>query len=611
MKFPSLTSLLHATLRVIKRFPFELLFSVIGAIAAVLAIEIGDITKQADLQKWLSRAVMAANLGLVLSFATTLFLEVNPLPKLKKVIIRVCSLIIIGLLFYLLNPYLNEADIFRFVLFSLAFHLLVSFAAFISIYNLNGFWQFNEVLFLRIATSVLYSAVLFIGLAAAIASADVLFNIEINGRVYPQLWVLIVGIFNTVFFLAGVPVDVKLARQEHNYPKQLKLFTQYVLIPLTTVYLLILLAYEVKIIIQWSLPQGYVAMLVLGYAVFGILSLLLVYPIRNLDENKWIKTFSKSFYLLMVPLIILLMLAVYQRIKDYGITEERYFLIVLSAWLAFITAYFIISKKQNIKIIPISLCILALLSIYGPQSAAFVSKQSQTGRLAYFINHPKEKNYNAEVMNIVVYLIKQHGLQSVQPFIKQDLTLIADHFKAKVGKADKKNYTEYQYRYDLQDSVLKLMKIDPNISTITANNNYRSYINADEGMLEIEKASKIVRFNSSINYGNNNPISFNINSKIVYLQIDTGKIYLANNGNRFLVADANSLLNDLENKKFVSSKNQEFKVLNKELSREKIYQNHTVTIRFERLNGMLDHEKGKKKALKSQFFEGYLIIAKN
>jgi membrane-bound metal-dependent hydrolase YbcI (DUF457 family) len=150
-----------------------------------------------------------------------------------------------------------------------------------------------------------------------------------------------------------------------------------VLIPLATVYVVILLAYEIKILVQWELPKGLVSNLILGYAVFGILSLLLVYPIREQEENKWLKTYARSFYFLLIPLLGLLFTAAGTRIFRYGITEMRYFLIVLACWLLFITVYFLVAKKQNIKLIPISLSILTLLSIYGPQSAFQVSMYSQ------------------------------------------------------------------------------------------------------------------------------------------------------------------------------------------------------------------------------------------
>lgn len=75
---------------------------------------------------------------------------------------------------------------------------------------------------------------------------------------------------------------------------------------------------------EWQLPNGMVSALILGYISVGLLALLLVYPIREQRGNGWIKIFSKYFYLFLLPLIILLVLAVTKRIDSYGITQYRY-----------------------------------------------------------------------------------------------------------------------------------------------------------------------------------------------------------------------------------------------------------------------------------------------
>ena len=75
---------------------------------------------------------------------------------------------------------------------------------------------------------------------------------------------------------------------EIDYPIGLKYFTQYVLLPLVAIYLGILIAYEAKIAIQWSLPQGWVSIMVLASAIFGILAFLLIYPrqrSQQMDSN--------------------------------------------------------------------------------------------------------------------------------------------------------------------------------------------------------------------------------------------------------------------------------------------------------------------------------------
>lgn len=413
-----------------------MLFALAGTVAAIIYINKGTQVPLGD--SFYTRVMLTANLGLLLSLAATLFAESK---GTKQWALRaLAALLGCGLLF-IFGRQLHIIDTVRFLLLSLAFHLLVAFAAFTAKGQLQGFWQFNKTLFLRFLTGGLYSGVLYLGLAAAIGASTFLFNLNIHDKTYGTLFACIAGVFNTSFFLAGVPADVAALESDDTYPKALKVFTQYVLIPLASVYVIILLAYEVKILIQWNLPKGLVSNLILGYAVFGILSILLVYPLRNREENKWIKTYSRSFYFLLIPLIILLFLAIASRIVPYGITEMRYFLIVLALWLVFITAYFLLSRKQNIKVIPISLCLVALLSVYGPQSAFSVSGYSQRHMLInIFKKYGAVKNGKLIPLNKINisnkdgqdalerlhYFINNNELAALQPYIQKDFRVLTD-----------------------------------------------------------------------------------------------------------------------------------------------------------------------------------------
>ncbi|GAA3981796.1 DUF4153 domain-containing protein [Mucilaginibacter dorajii] len=439
MRFPSIKTLAEGFLSTLKRYPFELLFALAGTIAGTIEVELKHLNRIDE--GWLMRMAMTANLGLLLSLSATLFTQSRAMSKRNSFLIKLGAAIFASSLIFIIDPTAREADYIRFFLLSLAFHLLVAFAAFTGKGQVNGFWQFNKTLFLRFLTSVLYGVVLFLGIAAAIGATNFLFNFNFEWDTYVILWVWIVGMFTTTFFLAGVPINTAALDEDLSYPKALKIFTQYVLIPLSTIYVLILLAYEVKILIQWSLPKGLVSDLILSYAVFGILSLLLVYPIREHDGNKWLKTYARSFYFLMVPLLGLLFVAVGARVFKYGITEWRYFLIVLACWLLFISVYFLAFKKQNIKLIPISLCVLTLLSVYGPQSAFSVSMYSQRRIIIkFFEKHnalkqglfapidsthvdPKAASEAVAQLN---YFVFKYDLSPLQPYIKKDLTLVND-----------------------------------------------------------------------------------------------------------------------------------------------------------------------------------------
>lgn len=470
MKFPSIKTLAEGFLSTLKQYPFELLFALAGTIAGTIEVELRHLNRVHE--GWLMRGVMTANLGLLLSLSATLFTQSREMTKQSRRIIKVIAAIFAASLVFIIDPTAREADYIRFFLLSLSFHLLVAFAAFTGKGQVNGFWQFNKTLFLRFLTSVLYGVVLFLGIAAAIAATNFLFNFKFEWDTYAILWVWIVGLFTTTFFLAGVPADTRTLNDDLSYPKALKIFTQFVLIPLSTIYVLILLAYEIKIITLWSLPKGLVSNLILSYAVFGVLSLLLIYPIREHDGNKWIKIYSRSFYFLLIPLLGLLFVAVGARVFMYGITEWRYFLITLACWLLFISVYFLAFKKQNIKLIPISLCIVTLLSVYGPQSAFSVSMYSQRRIIVrFFEKHNALKNGKfiavdstkvrekdgSKAVASLNYFIYKYDITPLQLYFNKDLTALSDSL-GKLKSRDWRTTGDYGRR-ELRESKYEWARI--------------------------------------------------------------------------------------------------------------------------------------------------------
>ena len=452
MKFPSLTSLSRNAIAVFKRFPT--LFIVVAFATALACFLMGEPSLDASVEYKLWHLLATCDLLLTLGLAADLYAESRALGGVRKWGLRAAAIILCGLLYVVLNPALYQTDVVRLGLFIFAFHHLVAFAPFIRRGDNNGFWHFNKVLFLRFLTAVLYSVSLYAGLAVAIFGVEELFNLDLPSEIYGQLFVLVAVGFNTLFFLAGVPTVLETTPTRAPYPKGLKIFTQYVLIPLMTIYLAILLVYEIKILIEWEMPKGIVATLILGYAVFGMLSLLLVWPIRNDEGNRWVRLFSKSFYLTMIPIIALLVLAVYQRVSHYGFTEERHILMMLTIWLAAVTAYFLCFRKGDIQLIPVSLALLALASSFGPLSATNISRHSQQQRLAAMLNATTEGT--DERPNIVTYLLEAHGLQSMQRFTPTDLDSLDREITATNAELP-----PYRITWLKRDTIFALLDVPP------------------------------------------------------------------------------------------------------------------------------------------------------
>lgn len=425
-KFPSLQSVFKATADTINRFPLETLASFVGTIYSLIIID--NIDYKTD--QFNIKVVICSSLCLVLFLSLSLYFE----SKKSKTWIQFATSLFLGGLIAAFVFNLSEKITFieglQLFVLSIALHLLVSFAGFIpKKYDQEEFWEFNKQLFIRIITGGIYSSVLYVGLAVAITAITKLFNVEFYKEIYGDLFIIIAGIFNTIFFLAGVPETNNAdAPLKLSYPKGLKNFTQFVLMPLISLYLVILLCYETKILIILSLPVGWVSYLVLIFAIFGILSFLLIHPIAKETGNLWMRTFSKWFYFLLVPLLGLLFWAILYRVNLYGFTHERYYVLLLSIWLTVVVAYFIINKQPKIKFIPISMCLFGLLSIAGPQSADSISKHSQLSRFKNYMQVIGNKKLSFEqekdLSSIVDFLEENYGVNALTPYTEDKLTAL-------------------------------------------------------------------------------------------------------------------------------------------------------------------------------------------
>jgi len=413
-KFPSLQNVLYAIEKTVFRFPLETITSICGTIFAIILIDLkyNDPTKEV-----LVKAIMSCSLCLVLFLSISLFFFAFN----KNNLFRFLACLFLGSLaiafVFSFHKEITKIELQQFFVLNIALHLLVSFAGFLpKKYIQEEFWEFNKQLFLRILTAALYSTVLYSGLALAILAIKELFNIEFNEKIYGYLFFVISGIFNTIFFLNGVPeTNCNEKRLVLDYPNGLKNFTQYVLLPLISLYLIILIGYEAKIIITFSLPVGWVSYLVLVFAIFGILSFLLVHPIATEKGNLWMRTFNRWFYYLLIPLLGLLFWAILYRIHLYGVTHERYYVLLLSIWLTIVVAYFLIQKQPKIKFIPISMCIAGLLSIVGPQSADSISKNSQFDRFESYLQIIKKEKLSfkqeQDLSSIIDFLDDNYGVE--------------------------------------------------------------------------------------------------------------------------------------------------------------------------------------------------------
>ena len=471
MKLPSINYLITSAKNSLIRFPLTILCSLLSAVVAIYLVEYG---KSDNKMLPYINVMLCASIGIPLFFCTTIISNKKGFSKKNSGIINlIAASILVGIFFTLpdaSSTHNTSLPYIKYAIYNITCHLLVSFVPFAFSRQLNAFWHYNKILFIRFLASILYSAFIFIGLAIALTSLKLLFDIDIHSELYFEIWIVLISIFNTWFFVSGIPEKFDPLEQIYEYPKGLKTFSQFVLLPLLALYLIILYTYGTKILLLWDWPKGIVSYLIICVSVLGILTFLLLHPYGNQDGNSWIKKSSKGYYFMLFPLLIILFIAIFMRVGDYGITINRYVILFLGVWL-FIVFLYTAFGKTNIKFIPSSLACLLIIVSFGPWGMFSFSEKSQVNRLkniletAGILENSKVKNETywikdsipnlysdnefenesklndslaSEVKSILEYLDSHHGFSSIKEWYKQNLDSIIN-----LQSPEKENYYNY------------------------------------------------------------------------------------------------------------------------------------------------------------------------
>ncbi len=436
MKLPSMRMAIQDARDTFVRFPAIICNAILGTAVAVILVD----HEGSGEPSILFSILFATILGIPLLFSLAVYAE-------RKNVRwpRVLGFQAIGILLLVVYAATVPQDLTfaptavpgRFFLFGAALSFLMMFIPSANDTPEQTFWHFNWQFFLRVVMAGVYAGVLFTGFALALAALDNLFGVTIPGKRYPELWVAIVGLFAPWFTLAGTPDARPGVATDHPYPRGMKVFALYILGPIVLVYLVILYAYLIKVLIAWDWPKGWVSGLIFGFAGCGVLLVVLLKPLIEKEGMVWIRRAILWFHIVLAPLLVMLFLAIGRRVSEYGITEPRYIALTMAAWLGIIVLYFLLSRKNSLRFIPLSLCLMAFGISFGPWGLFAVSESSQRARLETLLTsagilnngrvtatHPPVPFEDVrEISGILTYLRDAHGFESIQPWFETNLRI--------------------------------------------------------------------------------------------------------------------------------------------------------------------------------------------
>lgn len=254
-------------------------------------------------------------------------------------------------------------------------HLLVALVPFVFRKDRpQAFWFTNQALFLGFAQSAVFSFILYAGISGILGALVALFDVSLDEKVFLTVLAWVAIPVQTFIFLANAPDPYQSEESWPEPPRVLWNLLRFIVWPLMAIYAAILLAYGVKIILEGTLPRGVVTGLV---GAFGSVGYLVVSLSRAYQPAR---SWSTWFQRILAVLLILLWVALGQRIADYGFTELRVLGFYLGLFLTVVTVYFLVRPNAGIRVVPAVLALLALSITVGPFKASSWAFRSQYAR---------------------------------------------------------------------------------------------------------------------------------------------------------------------------------------------------------------------------------------
>jgi len=427
---------------------------------------------------------------------------------------------VISIIFFV--EYLRTNDYYNIYYFTLIPISIVLFLLIPILKKRENKEKYLQSVFSNFVITGVFAAVLWIGVEIILTTVNYLFfnsGDSLFFRLTTYSFWFITEVFGASLFLSLLkkPDD---NLENYEFPFIFNLLIKFVIIPLIIIYTGVLYIYMMKVLISMHLPKGLISHLVLWYTAFSVAVMILITPFTQKD--KFFENFKKYFPYFSIPLIFASLFAVFQRTYQYGITENRYYVLISIFWLLFCMILYI--RKMNITGIFISLITCLVISVYTPLSAKNVSNFSQSQRLKrMLVKYGALKD--GKISKITQKLNNSEGSQiyTTLQYISDNSTIAKLNFKNEKGEVYstlgdlekgldvKESWKDYYYRsddegnYEERKVVTYKVKNSENaeiISDITGYDNFISYKNVyNDGSTNQENESekyKIILKNKTI-----------------------------------------------------------------------------------------------------------------
>ena len=319
--------------------------------------------------------------------------------------------------------------------------------------NNHEFYVYRIIRSLFIST--LLSIVVWLGVSLIIFSIFMLFGLKGMDEYILKAMALILGTLNLWMFLNNFPSEEKEDSWEE--PQFGLKILNNILIPIELIFSLVLIAYFIKIIAQGVMPLRIVCYLAL---VYGILAFAIIFfsPEKRKNSNVLIRFYLPCSSLVFLGLMYYTM---GHRIARYGLTENRYYVIVIGIYLTLFMIYSVLfNKKSNVISIAV-LSLFILVSTIGPINSYNMSLNSQAKRFDKIL---KKNNISTDSTDVDLSKLSRtdkNNISSILNYFKHrdELSRLQENKKIDIAKlqsevGEENIYENFEiYHYSRLDSM--------------------------------------------------------------------------------------------------------------------------------------------------------------
>ncbi|MFD1706137.1 DUF4153 domain-containing protein [Siminovitchia sediminis] len=272
------------------------------------------------------------------------------------------------------------------------FALIMAFLWVPSIKSKVTFHDSFMAVFKAFLTTILFSAVIGMGLNAILMAVDELL-FSLHYKIYSHVLNLIGTLFAPILFLSFIPpypgkkdeakTEDELANQTEEVekavhcPKILEVLISYIIIPLTALYTVILLVYVLLNIRGDFWSNNLMEPMLVSYAI----TVIVVYLLASSIQNKFSAFFRRVFPKVLLPIVLFQTIASVLKIGEMGLTHGRYYVIMFGVFALIAAVIFSFFSPGKNGWIAAVLLVFSAVSVIPPVDAFTTSRNNQTNLL--------------------------------------------------------------------------------------------------------------------------------------------------------------------------------------------------------------------------------------